>query len=261
MSSLDKAQPPKEVLDLANFLLDHKSSGLRARQGKLSGQRVTYFKGKSAINSVRRPAYATNGRTCPETREDAAKLLKSMIQHHLVIRCKKDEHTKALHLSRGDSYDEDAYYVWLYQGSQIKNYLMGLLVLAVIFAGVLFPLWPMFMRDGAWYLSLAGLGFLGFLFVLTIIRFIFYIVTKITASPGIWLFPNLYEDVGFFESFVPLYAWDLPPPPKAPKVKAKKNSNKALPMDSDPLLVENDSPAPTTPVEEEEAEEIIAEKK
>lgn len=264
MSGKAKPQVPKETLDLANFLLDQKTSGLRARQGKLAGQRVTYFKGKSGINAVRKPSYATKGRTCPETREDAAKLLKSLVQHHLVIRCKKDEQTKALSLARGDSYDEDAYYAWIYQGSQLKNYFMGFLVLAGIFAGVLFPLWPAFMRDGAWYLSMAGLGFLGFLFVLTIIRFIFYIVTKITASPGIWLFPNLYEDVGFFESFVPLYAWDLPPPPKAPKIKASKKGSatkKSLPLDSDPLLVENDNAAVTAPVEEEEAEEIIADKK
>jgi len=36
------------------------------------------------------------------------------------------------------------------------------------------------------------------------------------VPPGIWLFPNLFEDVGFFESFVPLWAWQ-----KVPKGKKK----------------------------------------
>lgn len=261
MSSTNEA-PPKEVIELANFLLDTKKSGLRARQGKLNGQRVIYFKGKSGINAIRKPAYATGNRTCPETREAAAEILRSLVKHHLVIRCSKDEQTKALSFIQGDTYEENSYYVWLYQGSQLKNYLMGILVLAGIFAGVLFPLWPAFMRNGAWYVSMAGLGFLGFLFVTTIVRFILYIFTKIFYSPGIWLFPNLYEDVGFFESFVPLYAWDLPPPPKKPKVKPSKKTSaaKAPPQEVEPLLVEsNDPSADTPPPYHEEAEEIQAE--
>ncbi|KAJ9085707.1 Translocation protein S62 [Entomophthora muscae] len=140
---------------------------------------------------------------------------------------------------------------------------MGILVLAGIFAGVLFPLWPAFMRNGAWYVSMAGLGFLGFLFVTTIIRFILYIFTKVFYSPGIWLFPNLYEDVGFFESFVPLYAWDLPPPPKKPKSKASKKTNataKSPPQDAEPLLVESNDPSTDAPPPyNEEVEEIQAE--
>ncbi|KAJ2101225.1 Translocation protein S62 [Coemansia sp. RSA 922] len=32
----------------------------------------------------------------------------------------------------------------------------------------------------------------------------------VTAPQGLWIFPNLFEDVGFFESFVPLYAWEVP---------------------------------------------------
>lgn len=263
MSAAVKAAPPKEVIDLANFLLDSKKSGLRGRQGKLNGQRVIYFKGKSGINAVRKPAYASGSRTCPETREDAAELLRSLVKHQLVIRCSKNEQTKALSFIQGDTYEETSYYVWLYQGSQLKNYLMGILVLAGIFAGVLFPLWPAFMRNGAWYVSMAGLGFLGFLFVTTIIRFILYIFTKVFYSPGIWLFPNLYEDVGFFESFVPLYAWDLPPPPKKPKSKASKKANstaKSPPQDAEPLLVEsNDHSTDAPPPYNEEVEEIQAE--
>ncbi|KAI0216665.1 Translocation protein S62 [Massospora cicadina] len=248
MSSAKDA-PPKEVIELANFLLDAKKSGLRARQGKLNGQRVIYFKGKSGINAIRKPAYATGNRACPETREAAAEILRSL--------------TKALSFIQSDTYDENSYYVWLYQGSQLKNYLMGILVLVGIFAGVLFPLWPAFMRNGAWYVSMAGLGFIGFLFVTTIVRFILYIFTKIFYSPGIWLFPNLYEDVGFFESFVPLYAWDLPPPPKKPKVKPSKKAaaGKVPPQSVEPLLVEsNDPSADMPPPYNEEAEEIQAEK-
>lgn len=112
--------------------------------------------------------------------------------------------------------------MWLYQGSQIKNYLTAVGVLAVIILGVFYPLWPRFLQKGVWYLSMAMLGFLCFMLVLAVIRLILYVFTKIFVKPGIWLFPNLFEDCGFFESFVPLYAWDVPPPPKQSGGKKKK---------------------------------------
>ncbi|KAI9290996.1 translocation protein [Neoconidiobolus thromboides FSU 785] len=260
-------QPPKEVKQLADYLLDSKKSGLRARQGKLNGQRVLYFKGKSGINSLMKPEAKGVINKTLETREEAIELLKPLVENQLVIRCSKESGAGELHYTQEKTYEEDFYYVWIYQGSQVKNYFMGILVLAGIFAVVLFPLWPNFMKDGAWYLSMAGLGFLGFLFVITIIRFILYIITKVVAAPGIWLFPNLYEDVGFFESFVPLYAWDVPPPPKKVKSKTNKKNKAQLTSEdlqtksSDPLLEEDDSPRKGYVEEEGEVEEIVADSK
>lgn len=28
-----------------------------------------------------------------------------------------------------------------------------------------------------------------------------------TVPPGLWLYPNLFEDVGFFDSFRPVWGW------------------------------------------------------
>jgi hypothetical protein len=64
-------------------------------------------------------------------------------------------------------------------------------------AGVMFPLWPPIMRLGVWYLSIAVLGLVGLFFAIAIVRLIFYIITVIVASPGIWIFPELFADVGF----------------------------------------------------------------
>ena len=38
-------------------------------------------------------------------------------------------------------------------------------------------------------------------------RLILFLVTMFTNPPGLWLYPNLFEDVGFFDSFKPLWAW------------------------------------------------------
>jgi translocation protein SEC62 len=106
-------------------------------------------------------------------------------------------------------------------------------MVAVILGGVMFPLWPPIMRLGVWYLSMLFLGFIVLFFVIAIIRLIFYVITLVVASPGIWIFPNLFADVGFVriivrsflpsfdlmacicppfqvESFIPLWEWDVP---------------------------------------------------
>jgi len=63
---------------------------------------------------------------------------------------------------------------------------------------------------GVWYLSIGMLGLIGLFFGLAIVRLIFYVITIIVASPGIWIFPQLFADVGFVESFIPLWEWDIP---------------------------------------------------
>jgi hypothetical protein len=94
----------------------------------------------------------------------------------------------------------DEYYAWFYEGSQWTNYVGGVAMVAIILAGVMFPLWPPILRLGVWYLSLVFLGLIGLLLFISVIRLIFYIITILVASPGIWIFPRLFADVGFVRS-------------------------------------------------------------
>jgi translocation protein SEC62 len=104
----------------------------------------------------------------------------------------------------------DEYYAWFYEGSQWTNYVGGVAMVAIILAGVMFPLWPPILRLGVWYLSLVFLGLIGLLLVISVIRLIFYIITVLVASPGIWIFPRLFADVGFVRSHTYLVTlWDL----------------------------------------------------
>lgn len=102
---------------------------------------------------------------------------------------------------------EELHYVWLYEGSQIKRKLTAAGVLALVFAVVMFPLWPVKLRIGVWYLSMGMLGLIGLFFAMAIVRLILFCITYVVASPGLWLFPNLFEDVGFFDSFKPVWGW------------------------------------------------------
>lgn len=67
----------------------------------------------------------------------------------------------------------------------------------IMLAGVMFPLWPVKLRIGVWYLSILALGLLGALIVLAIVRLIFWCITVVACKKAIWMFPNLFEDVGF----------------------------------------------------------------
>lgn len=102
---------------------------------------------------------------------------------------------------------EDMYYIWLWEGSQVKRQIYAGLALLAIFAIVLYPLWPLVLRQGVYYLSWGLLGLLGLFFLMAIFRVILFCITYFAASPGLWLFPNLWEDVSFMDSFKPVWAW------------------------------------------------------
>ncbi len=99
------------------------------------------------------------------------------------------------------------HYVWLYEGPQWRQKLYGAGALALLLAVVLFPLWPVRLRLGVWYLSMALLGVIGLFFAMSIFRLILFAVTVFVVPPGLWLYPNLFEDVGFFDSFRPVWGW------------------------------------------------------
>jgi translocation protein SEC62 len=103
--------------------------------------------------------------------------------------------------------EEDMYYMWLYEGPQWRQRAYAIGALAGVMTLVMFPLWPLKLRQGAWYLSMAFFGLIILFFVMAIVRLILFLITMFTHPPGLWLFPNLFEDVGFIESFIPLWAW------------------------------------------------------
>lgn len=91
----------------------------------------------------------------------------------------------------------DEYYAWFVEANQFKLLLGAYAMVAVVLAAVMFPLWPISMRIGVWYLSMAVLGLVGLFFGIAIFRLIFWVITIVVAKPGIWIFPNLFADVGF----------------------------------------------------------------
>ena len=99
------------------------------------------------------------------------------------------------------------YYIWLYEGSQVMRKVYGALALGIVFLIVLYPLWPLVLRQGVYYLSWGFLGLLGLFFLMAIFGVILFCITYFAVPPGLWLYPNLWEDVSFMDSFRPVWAW------------------------------------------------------
>ncbi|KAI0346435.1 translocation protein [Trametopsis cervina] len=244
-----KASP--ETRNVVNFLRSSKS-GMKVRVGAYNGKRTDYFKGKSAVKALLSPAYAKLKNVPKVTDEEEAKtVLASIVPHAFYLRVDRGEPSgsaanspKVLTVNQMQLFQDTEYYAWFYEGSQWLTYVGGVAMLGVMLAGVMFPLWPPIMRLGVWYISIGVLGLIGLFFVIAIVRLIFYIITLIVASPGIWIFPKLFADVGFVDSFIPLWEWDTPKKKKGKKVKTEKTSGKGKGKDasSTGLDVRSNSP-------------------
>lgn len=228
MSTTEQQQKAsQEIRNVVDFLRSSKS-GLKNRVGVLNGKRVDYFKGmmrflspaitpcqrcmswlsgRSAVKALLSPAYAKTKNTPKITSEEEAHtLLHNTIPFTYFLRVDRGQPVgsasspKSLQINQMQLFKPDEYYAWFYEGSQWTNYVGGVAMVAIILAGVMFPLWPPILRLGVWYLSLVFLGLIGLLLVISVIRLIFYIITVLVASPGIWIFPRLFADVGFVRS-------------------------------------------------------------
>nr|POE67118.1 translocation protein sec62 [Quercus suber] len=217
--------PPKpEALALAQFL---RSQDLKPRTVILQEKRKDMFRVKRAIRALHSEAYQkarAKNPLLPEVtdRVKAENTFKLLPMSLLALRVSqvdahaghehggKKKRVKGLWTVKVEPQQEahdDFYYVWLYEGSQWRNKLYAGGALALILAVVFFPVWPYHLRLAVWYASMAMLGVLGLFFGMAIFRLILFLVTMFAVPPGLWLYPNLFEDVGFFDSFKPLWAW------------------------------------------------------
>ncbi|KAJ3214868.1 Translocation protein S62 [Dinochytrium kinnereticum] len=213
------AQVPKDVAAVASYLRSGESK-LKVRPGVLNGRRVDFFKGKHAVNALLREPYRKSAaRPALVDRPACEKILGELLTLGFFVRVEKEPKSKALTLQQHQVFGPDAYFVWVYEGSQWRGTLIGLGVLLLVLAGVMFPLWPASMRLGVYYLSLAVLGLMGLFMGLAVVRLIIWVLLVATTGRGGWLFPNLFADVGIIESFIPTWSWDEKKVKSAKKAK------------------------------------------
>jgi translocation protein SEC62 len=174
--------------------------------------------GKYAEKALLSEKYSKGGKRKTLSQEEAVDVLQNLVREGLVIRVERVA-PKSRHLqpSNVQSYNAEDHFAWVYEGSQIWRLLMGSGVIGIVLAGVMFPLWPVQLRVGVWYLSVSLLGLMGVFFVMSIARMFIAMFTSLYyGNKTFWLFPNLFEDVGIIDSFKPTYSWEH----KKPKKKA-----------------------------------------
>merc|ERR1719225_1040230 len=103
--------------------------------------------------------------------------------------------------------DSNDAFVWLYDPISWIYWLGGTAIVLGTIAICMFPLWPPMMRQGVHYLSMGAAGFLLLIMGIAVFKYILFGLLFVLSGGKLnfWLFPNLTEDVGFFESFVPFY--------------------------------------------------------
>ena len=135
---------------------------------------------------------------------------------------KLDMHTEQLFVDGKEAY------VWIYEPPQLKNWFIGAgLVIGSILL-CLFPLWPRIVRTYVYYLSIAAAAFLFFIIGLAVLKFILFVLVwcLTLGRHHFWMLPNLTEDVGFFQSFWPLYSHEYKGPTSEADGSEKKRKKK-----------------------------------
>lgn len=237
-------QRPQFLVNIASFLRDN--AILKQRTGLLNNTTdADFFRYKRAIRALLSDEYKQKqanpkNELIPISSEgEAQKVFILLIQgqflapveklHYHEIkkanRAWKPNKTKpTLKSTNKANLSADSYFVWTYNKPNPFILLYSLLLIAGVFAVILFPLWPVFMKTGVWYISIGLLGLLGLFFLIAIIRLIIYIGTLLLLPRAFWLYPNLFEDCGVIESFKPLYAWEEPKSGSKKKKASLKSS-------------------------------------
>ena len=106
---------------------------------------------------------------------------------------------------------DDYIYAWKYNPTSTSQFLMGCVLVLGFIGFNLAPIWPTWMRSGmgmsAWLLC----AILGFMLLLVFLRLIlFYLFWAVSMGKWqFWLLPNLHEDLGILESFLPFYSFEI----------------------------------------------------
>lgn len=98
-------------------------------------------------------------------------------------------------------------FIWEKEDDSLIYIVFGILVVIGIVILGLFQIWPRWHRHVLYYTRYPLFGFLGFMMVAALVRVTVYLITLFLYKEQCWIWPNLFADCGFFESFVPLYEW------------------------------------------------------
>lgn len=197
------------LLKIAATLRNNKI--MRTSEGIIAEKRVDVFKGIFSPKSA--GAFATKAliqKKIADEEDSAHQTLQQLLDAGILLRVVPINNSRFLQPDLNRQWDDSAFFAWIYEGTQLMTILgaIGLLILA--FSLVMYPLWPRSLRNISWYVMILLTFLIVLLLLVSVIRLIVFAITFFAYRPGIWIFPNLYEDVSFIESFIPAWEWHKP---------------------------------------------------
>jgi translocation protein SEC62 len=188
-----------------------RGKGLKEHSSVLGGKQVQYFSGRSFILFLMKNKDKLSDAPDPiATEEEATAYGNKLLRKGLIIRvqCHPDEvnkkRPKRVYLSktRGQMSREELF-TWDQKVAHSSwNKIWTGLIFVGVLAACLFRAWPLWMKIGLWYISVA------LLVAITSLILISYSVWFLLFLFGhtFWLFPNLLDDsAGIIGCFFPLY--------------------------------------------------------
>lgn len=132
-------------------------------------------------------------------------------------------------------------YVWIYEAPPgLKTWLMGFALILGVLLLCAHQLWPPSLRLVLYYVLMILAFFAGFIVLLGMVRFFTFALIFILSLSRLrlWIFPNLFADCGFFESFRPLYSFERVETTTATTSSSTKSSTSESPPSVDAKSVD-----------------------
>lgn len=185
--------------------------GLETEEYIMNGiKRVDLFKGADSL------VYLMEHRKMKT--EEARQILQTLLENHYIVKVRSNKADKTCTMEVEYLFNINNNYIWIKEGSQVANLSIGLALVVLALSIAMYQIWPRTLKYYTQYLFYAVVFLIGLLIATSVVRLVVYGITLFTHPPGLWIFPNLFEECGILESFVPLYAFDVPaesPPKKA----------------------------------------------
>ncbi|ORD97290.1 SEC62 [Hepatospora eriocheir] len=159
-------------------------------------KRVVVFKAKNAYSLLKKSGF---------NEDEIKKGLECLLDEGIIFKVSVDDKNAKIVLSKDVTIEDE--YIWEKENYSIVYLILTLISLVCVSLMIFTIYFPNWYKYTLYYMKYPLLGFLGFLLVAGVVRWIVFLITLVLYESQLWIWPNLFADCGFIESFIPLYEW------------------------------------------------------
>lgn len=136
------------------------------------------------------------------------KILSVLLKQEIIVKVtvlKSNTKNVTINLSKTPSVNDT--YIFVNDDTTYLHTLIAVVIIILVLGLICFQVWPSNIRKRVSLFIYPVLAFFIFIGVLAVIRIIVFIFTYFLLADAVWIFPNLFADVGFIDSFIPVWAY------------------------------------------------------